>query len=87
MKLIAAAMLGAVMALAGPVMAQDRGQDRGQDKDNASDMHDRTDMSMQHRVTRHHVTYRRTYKSDEEEHQATEDLNRQYRGIPTSDHR
>jgi hypothetical protein len=83
MKFIAAAMLGAAMALAGPVMAQDRGQDR----DNASDAHDRTDTAMQHRVTHHHVTYRRTYKSDDEEHQATEDLNRQYRGIPTSDHR
>ena len=82
MKLIAAAMLGAAMALAGPVMAQDRDQD----KDKVSD-HDRIDASMQHRVTHHHVTYRRTYKSDDEEHQATEDLNRQYRGIPTSDHR
>jgi hypothetical protein len=77
MKFIAAAMLGAAMALAGPVMAQDR--------DKASD-HDKIDVSMQHRVTHHHVTYRRTYKNDQDEHQATEDLNRQYRGAPASDH-
>jgi hypothetical protein len=78
MKFIAAAMLGAAMALAGPVMAQDR--------DKASD-HDRIDASMQHRVTHHHVTYRRTYKNDQDEHQATEELNRQYRGVPASDQR
>ncbi len=79
MKLFAAAMLGAALALAGPVMAQD--------KDAMSNMRDRTDTAAQHRVTRHHVTYRRSYKTDEEEHQATEDLNRQYRGMPSSDQR
>jgi hypothetical protein len=77
MKFFAAAMVGAAIALVGPVMAQDR--------DGNSNMRDRTDTSFQHRVTRHHVTYRRTYKTDEEEHQATEDLNRQYRGVPGSD--
>jgi hypothetical protein len=78
MKFIAAAaLLSATMALAGPVMAQDR--------DNTSNMRDRTDTAMQHRVTHHRVTYRRTYKSDQEEHQATEDLNRQYRGVSGSD--
>lgn len=77
MKFIAAAaLLSATMALAGPVMAQDR--------DNTN-MRDRTDNAMQHRVTHHRVTYRRTYKSDQEEHQATEDLNRQYRGVSGSD--
>ena len=79
MKYFVAAMLGATMALAGPVMAQD--------KDGMSNMHDRTDTAIQHRVTHHHVTYRRTYKTDEEEHQATEDLNRQYRGVPSSNQR
>ena len=79
MKLFAAAMLGATMALAGPVMAQDR--------DGVSNMRDRTDTAVQHRVTHHHVTYRRSYKTDQEEHQATEDLNRQYRGMPSSDQR
>lgn len=80
MKFIAAAaLLSATMALAGPVMAQDR--------DNNANMRDKTDNAMQHRVTRHHVTYRRTYKNDREEHQATEDLNRQYRGVPASDSR
>jgi hypothetical protein len=79
MKYFVAAMLGATMALAGPVMAQD--------KDGMSNMRDRTDTAIQHRVTHHHVTYRRTYKTDEEEHQATEDLNRQYRGVPSSNQR
>jgi hypothetical protein len=79
MKLFAAAMLGATMALAGPIMAQD--------KDGMSNMRERTDTAVQHRVTRHHVTYRRSYKTDQEEHQATEHLNRQYRGMPSSDQR
>ena len=79
MKYFAAAMLGATMALAGPVAAQD--------KDAMSNMRDRTDTAVQLRVTRHHVTYRRSYKTDQEEHQATEDLNRQYRGMPSSDQR
>jgi hypothetical protein len=71
MKIYAAAILGAVMALAGPAMAQDRN-----DKP-----------AVEHRVTHHHVTYRRSYKSDQDEHQATEELNRQYRGVPTTDRR
>jgi hypothetical protein len=75
MKLFAAAMLGTTMALAGPVMAQDR------------DSMSRDKPAVEHRMIRHHVTYQRTYKSDQEEHQATEDLNRQYRGVPTSDRR
>ena len=79
MKLFTAAMLGAAMALAGPVTAQDKGE--------MSNVRDRTDSAIQHRVTRHHVTYRRSYKTDQEEHQATEDLNRQYRGTPNSDQR
>jgi hypothetical protein len=85
MKFIAAAMLGAAMALAGPVMAQDR--DKASDHDKIDTSHDRIDASMQHRVTHHRVTYRRTYKTDQDEHQATEDLNRQYRGMPASDAR
>ena len=79
MRFFASAMLGATMALAGPAMAQD--------KDGMSNMRDRADTTVQHHVTRHHVTYRRSYKSDQEEHQATEDLNRQYRGMPNSDQR
>lgn len=77
MKFFAAAMLGATVALAGPVTAQDR--------DGMSNMRNRTDTAFQHRVTHPHVTYRRTYKTDEEEHQATENLNCQYRGVPDLD--
>jgi hypothetical protein len=75
----AAALLSVATAVAGPVMAQD--------KDNKSNVRDRPDGSVQHRVTHHRVAYRRTYKTDQEEHQATEDLNRQYRGVPSSDAR
>jgi hypothetical protein len=76
MKFLIAAVLGTTLALAGPVMAQDR---------DSPSKHD--EPKVEHRTTRHHVTYRRTYKSDEQEHQATEDLNRQYRGVQKSDDR
>ena len=72
MKLFAAALLGATVALAGPVMAQD--------KDNMS-----RDKPAVHRMTRHHG-YQWSYKSEAEEHQATEELNRQYRGVPSVQH-
>jgi hypothetical protein len=75
MKLFAAALLGATMALAGPVMAQDR--------DAMSNMRDKP--AMQHRVSRHH-SYQWSYKSEQDEHQATEELNRQYRGVPKDQH-
>jgi hypothetical protein len=78
MKVIATAMLvAAVVVLTGPVLAQDRGD--------ASKMGDRHDTPVRHKISNHRVTYRRTYKTDQEEHQATEDLNRQYRGVPSSD--
>jgi ribulose kinase len=80
MKLFAAVLLGTTMALtmalAGPVMAQD--------KDGMSNMRDRSDAPMRHRMTRHH-SYQWSYKSEQDEHQATEELNRQYRGVPQSD--
>jgi hypothetical protein len=87
MRLLAIALTGAAfaltLALAGPVMAQDR--DAKPDRDSMSSMRDKP--AVQHRVTRHHVTYSWGYKSEEEEHQATEDLNRQYRGVPKDDQR
>jgi hypothetical protein len=77
MKNIAAAMLVATVGLASPVVAQDR--------DKTADAHDKHVAPAHHHVVPHRVTYRRTYKTDQEEHQATEDLNRQYRGMPSSD--
>jgi len=72
MKLFTIALLGATMALAGPVMAQDKeGMSR--------------DKPVMHHMTRRH-SYQWAYKSEAEEHQATEDLNRQYRGVPSDDH-
>jgi hypothetical protein len=77
MKLFSVALLGATMALttawAGSAMAQDK-----------KDMPMRDKPAM-HRMTRHH-SYQWNYKSEAEEHQATEDLNRQYRGVPAGDH-
>jgi type III secretory pathway component EscR len=79
MKLFSAALLVAAVAVSGPVMAQDH--DQNHDKD----MHDKHAAPVRHAVSHHKETYRRTIKNDQDEHQATEDLNRQYRGVPRSD--
>jgi hypothetical protein len=76
MKIIAAAMLVATVGLTGPVVAQDR--------DIPANVQDKHAAPMRHQISHHPVNYRRTYKTDQEEHQATEDLNRQYRGVPSS---
>lgn len=93
MKIIAAATLVAAVLVATPVLAQDR-DNATRDRDNASNMqdrrsnaHDRNDTAMRHRNSHHRVTYRRNYKTDDEERQVTQDLNRQYRGMPRSDGR
>jgi hypothetical protein len=75
MKLFSAALLIAAVAVSGPVMAQDHDNDK----------HDQHAAPAHHPVARHKETYRRTIKNDQDEHQATEDLNRQYRGVPRSD--
>ena len=72
MKLFTIALLGATIALTGSAMAQDK------------DMAMR-DKPMMHHMTRHH-SYKWSYKSEADEHQATEDLNRQYRGVPSDEH-
>jgi len=72
MKLFTIALLGTTIALAGSAMAADK------------DMPMRDKPAM-HRMARHHG-YQWNYKSEAEEHQATEDLNRQYRGVPDGDH-
>jgi len=74
MKYFTIALLGVTMALAGSAMAQDK-----------KDMPMR-DKPMMHHMMRHH-SYQWNYKSEAEEHQATEDLNRQYRGVPSGDQR
>jgi len=77
MKFFTAAMLGAAMLLAGPAMAQDK------DKNGMSNMSDKP--AVEHRMTRHH-SYQWSYKSEQDEHQATEELNRQSRGVPSDQH-
>jgi hypothetical protein len=78
MKVIAAAMLGGLMVLAGPALAQDK------DMSGMPGMHDKSDAPMQHRMS-HRTRYKRDYKTDREEEQQTEALNRQYRGVDRSD--
>jgi hypothetical protein len=93
MKVIAAAALVAAVIVGTPAIAQDRdttARDRDnaskmQDRDNAANTHDRNDASMHHRISHRRATYKRNYKTDDEERQATEDLNRQYRGVPRSE--
>jgi hypothetical protein len=74
-KVRPAFLLGVVMIVAMPVYAQnnDNMSDMSQHKASYS-MHPKP---VAHRRTGHKATYRRTYKTDQEEHQRTEDLNRQ----------
>lgn len=73
MKILAAILLGSAL-IAAPALAQDNPA-----KD---DMAKKAEM---HRAARHHDRYKRDYKSDQEEHQVTEDLNKQYRGVNAAD--
>lgn len=77
MKTFATAMLFTAAVMLAPVFAQDR--------NDAPKTQTRHVVPARHRTLRHRVTYRRTYQTDQEEHQVTEDLNRQYRGVPRSD--
>jgi len=72
MKLFSVVLLGATLALASPVVAQDRNSAR--------------EKPMMHQRIVHH-NYKWNYKSEQDEHQATEELNRQYRGVPSGDQR
>jgi hypothetical protein len=84
MKFIATAMLGGLIVLTGPAMAQDKDMSGMHDKGMAG-MHDNSDASMQHRMS-HRMRYKRNYKSDREEEQQTQALNRQYRGVSSDMH-
>jgi hypothetical protein len=74
MKVFAAILFGGVL-MAAPALAQDNGakDDMGAKKAEA------------HHMMRHRERYKRDYKTDQEEHQATEDLNKQYRGVNSAD--
>jgi sugar (pentulose or hexulose) kinase len=75
MKIFAAILFGGAL-IAAPALAQDNSAGP---KD---DMAKKTEM---HHAARHHERYKRNYKTDQEEHQATEDLNKQYRGVNRAD--
>lgn len=74
MKVFAAILFGSVL-MAAPALAQDHGakDDMAAKKPEA------------HHMMRHRERYKRDYKTDQEEHQATEDLNKQYRGVNGAD--
>ena len=75
MKILAAIFLGGAL-IAAPALAQDN---------NAGPKDDMAKKAETHRAERHHERYKRDYKTDQEEHQATEDLNKQYRGVNAAD--
>jgi len=79
MKLISAALLGGALMIAAPAFAADLDQNHNaamehRDNDRAVSRH------VAYRYSRHH-SYKRNYRNDRDEHSATEDLNRQYRGV------
>jgi hypothetical protein len=74
MKILAAILFGGAL-IAAPALAQDNGA--GKD--------DMVKKPEAHHVMRHRERYKRDYKTDQEEHQATEDLNKQYRGVNSAD--
>jgi sugar (pentulose or hexulose) kinase len=74
MNILAAILLGGAL-IAAPALAQDNGA--GKD-----DMAKKPEV---HHMMRHSERYKRNYKTDREEHQATEDLNKQYRGVNGAD--
>lgn len=78
MKLIATILLGGAILAVQPVYAQDMNH-----MDNMKQT--KAQHPVVHRTVHHRVTYRRNYKTDSEEHQQTEDLNRQYRGVSGSE--
>ena len=75
MKILASILLGGVL-IAAPALAQDNSAS----KDDTA-----TAKKTEMHAARHHERYKRDYKTDQEEHQATEDLNKQYRGVNAAD--
>ena len=75
MKILAAILFGGAL-IAAPALAQDTS---GAGKD------DMAKKPAAHHTMRHKERYKRDYKSDQDEHQATEDLNKQYRGVSGAD--
>jgi hypothetical protein len=74
MKILAAILFGGAL-MAAPALAQDNGA--GKD--------DMAKKPEAHHMMHHAERYKRDYKTDKEEHQATEDLNKQYRGVNAAD--
>jgi hypothetical protein len=73
MKILTVILFGGAL-LATPALAQDEAK-----KD---DMAKKPEV---HHMVSHKTRYKRDIKTDQEEHQATEDLNKQYRGVNSAD--
>ena len=76
MKILAAILFGGAL-IAAPALAQDNDHAGKDDMAKAA--------PAEHHAMRHRERYKRDYKTDQEEHQATEDLNKQYRGVNGAD--
>jgi Ni/Co efflux regulator RcnB len=96
MKLLSAILLGSAILVATPAFAQDRNNNMSDKGDNVSrsdehNSHHEAQTATRRPVAHHSVsrraTYQRSYKTDDEEHQQTEKLNGQYRGVSGSDAR
>ena len=74
MKILAVILFGGAL-IAAPALAQD----------NSAAKDDMAKKPAAHHMMRHHERYKRDYKTDQDEHQATEDLNKQYRGVNGAD--
>ena len=76
MKILTAILLGGAL-IAAPALAQDNDHAGKDDRAKTA--------PATHHAMRHKERYKRDFKTDQEEHQATEDLNKQYRGVSGAD--
>jgi hypothetical protein len=82
MKLFAAFLFGGLMIAAAPAIAQDnKDMSKGAEMNHGDSMHH----PMIRHSRRHHVSYTRNYKTDQDEEAQTRQLNMQYRGVSCSD--
>jgi PAB1-binding protein PBP1 len=89
MKLLAAILLGGAVLAAAPANAQNRDNNmsRPEAQNTPHETQDVVPQKASHRPSHRRVAYQRNYKTDDEERQQTQELNRQYRGVPSSDAR
>jgi hypothetical protein len=96
MKLLGAMLLGSAFLIAVPAFAQDRNNNmpdkrdispRSDEQNSHHGAQNSTRRPVSHHAANRRVTYQRNYKTDDEEHQKTEQLNQRFRGARDSDAR